>query len=155
MTAQHRNPAFPGPDGRAVVVDLTPFQMPGRTEELWCHEVEPGQLVVSCLPFFTRGIAFGDLVSAEAPDYVFKAVIRRSGLRSLRACFPDRAVAQAHHDTVHAALSRLPHPHEWHGAGYFAVLMPTPEAEAEIRQALAPFLEDGRLVWEIDPEPAA
>lgn len=134
------------------MVDLAPFGIADRFEELWCHEAAPGEFVVSCLPFFTYGIAFGDVIAAEPPGFAFKSVLHRSCLLTFRGCFSDPDSAAKRHEEVHAALSRLRHPHEWHGRGYVAALLPNPEAVHEILHALASFVEDGSLIWEIDPK---
>jgi hypothetical protein len=136
-----------------VFIDLTPFGMAGMLEELCCDEMVPGEFVVCCLPFFARGIAFGDLVSAAAGDSSFKSVLRRSGLRTLRCCFADTELVTKYHERVHGILSRLRHPHEWHGCGQFAVLLKELQAEAETLQLLAPFIEDNILAYEVEPEP--
>jgi hypothetical protein len=135
-----------------VRVDLTPFGMPGKTEELCCEEVAPGEFIVSCLPFFARGIAFGDLISAATEDSSFTSVLRHTGFRMLRACFAEPSLAATHHDRVHAILASVRHPHEWHGSGYFAVLLPDCQAEVEVLQSLAEFFEKGILTYEVEPE---
>jgi hypothetical protein len=151
-TARHLHPPYEPPSRKIVFVDLTPIGMPGQTEELCCEEVAPGQFIVSCLPFFARGIAFGDLISAAPENSLFTSVLRRSGLRTLRACFVEPNLAAAYHEPVHAILASLRHPHEWHGSGYFAVLLPDRQAEAEVLQSLAEFIEKGILAYEVEPD---
>ncbi|MBS0260861.1 MAG: DUF4265 domain-containing protein [Planctomycetes bacterium] len=155
ITVRHLHPACEPKIRRIVRVDLTPNGMPGKTEELCCDEVAPGKYVVCCLPFFAYGIAFGDLISAPAENLQFASVLRHSGLRTLRACFVEHSLAATLHEPVHAILSSLRHPHEWHGNGYFAVLLPDQQAEEETLKALAEFVENGILTHEVEPDSTA
>jgi hypothetical protein len=74
--------------------------MPGRFEELWAHESPGSGSEVSCVRFFARGIAFGDLIAASPPDFVVSAVIKHSGLLTLRACFSGPSIASSSHEAV-------------------------------------------------------
>ena len=76
-----------------VTVDLTPFQMPGRVERLVAAQSADGNYVITCLPFFTYGIQFGDLVQVVEPERAFERVLARSGLRVLRVAFTEKEEA--------------------------------------------------------------
>ena len=125
--------------------------MPGRFEELWGLESAEGGFVVSSLPFFARGLAFGDLVLASPPEFNITSIVKRSHLFTLRACFTSKAHAASSHEAVHEALIRLGLPFEWRGSGYFAVLLRA-AAEAEVvLAALASVVPAGGLSSEVEP----
>ena len=53
---------------------------PDDWESLWASEVEPGLFSIDNIPFFVRGVSWGDVVSAESKqdEWHFKQVVRPS-----------------------------------------------------------------------------
>jgi hypothetical protein len=136
-----------------MVVDLSRFGMQGRFEHLTILSSPAGGYVVACLPFFTRGIAFGDLVAVEGPENRFCHVVERSGLRTLRAAFTDQSLAEKDHPELHQVIYEMGHPHEWHGSGYLAVLIRSLADQQQVADGLNKWIADGTLLCEVDPEP--
>jgi hypothetical protein len=154
--ADHPRPCMPPPpDAVAVTVDLAAFGMPGRSERLVAVPAVDGHYVVACLPFFTYGIQFGDLVQVREPGRAFERVLRPSGLRTFRVAFADRAAAGECHVDLHTRIARAGLPCEWHGAGYAAVLIRDVGDQERALSCIAAAVQDGRVQWEVDPQPFA
>jgi hypothetical protein len=127
--------------------------MPGRYERLIVQPSPDGNYVVACLPFFSYGIQFGDVVELGEPDHEFKRVLKESGLRTLRFAFNDAARAENAHEELHGRLIASGLPHEWHGAGYLAVLLRSAGDQNLALICLGKFVDNGDGVWEVNPEP--
>jgi hypothetical protein len=141
------------PEAVTMTVDLAPFGMPGRYERLIVAPSPEGNYVVACLPFFSYGIQFGDLVELRQPGNAFERVLKCAGLRTFRFAFNEPTRAAEAHAELHGRVldSRLPH--EWHGAGYLAVLLRNLRDQEHAVACLGGFADNGS--WEVDPEPFA
>jgi hypothetical protein len=143
---------MPSPaDAAIMTVNLAPFGMPDHYEQLIVVPSPAGNHVVACLPFFSYGIQFGDLVELREPGSVFERVLRPAGSRTLRFAFNDESCADDAHDELHRKLVATGLPHEWHGSGYLAVLLRNLRDQERALACLANSIEDGS--WEVDPEP--
>lgn len=134
-----------------MTVSLAPFGMPDRYERLVVVPSPEGNHIVACLPFFTYGIQFGDLVRLRRPDNAFERVLKWAGLRTLRFAFNDPARGDEAHAELHGKVIATGLPHEWLGAGYLAILLRNLRDQDRALACLAGFADDGS--WEIDPEP--
>jgi hypothetical protein len=105
-------------DSTVVNVDLTAFGMPGCIERLAVAHSSGCAFVVACLPFFTYGIQFGDLIAVRKPEMVFDRGIKPRRLRALRLAFNDKKLGGQHHEEIHGRLIGRGLSHEWHGSGY-------------------------------------
>ena len=52
-----------------------------------------------------------------------RRVLRHAGSRTLRFAFNDPTRAEEAHQELHGRVIASGLPHEWHGAGYLAVLL--------------------------------
>jgi hypothetical protein len=149
----HPNPCMASsPECTEMVVDLTPFDMPGRFERLVVTPSPSGNHVVVCLPFFTYGINFGDWVEMREPGNEFVRVLEKSGLKTIRVAFHEDSIAETMHEELHGKLNGTSLPHEWHRPTYLAVLI---RDEDDQRLALSIFqsaIEDDLICWELDPD---
>ncbi len=66
---------------------------PDDWETLWAYEVEPGLFSLDNVPFFARGVSWGDVVSAErkGKELHFNEVVRPSQHSVLRVIVYDRS----------------------------------------------------------------
>ena len=150
--ADHPKPCLPlGPGTATMTVNLAPFGMPGRCERLIVAPSPEGDYVVCCLPFFTYGIQYGDLVKVREYDREFECVLKSAGLRTLRFAFKDPGHAEKAHERLHGKLVASGLPHEWHRPGYLAVLIRNLHDQERAFTCLAGLLDAGH--WEVDPEP--
>lgn len=76
---------------------------PDDRETLWAYEVEPGLYSIDNLPFFVRGVSWGDVVSAESVDNElhFKKVVRPSDHSVLRVIVYDSQKVNDMHEALH------------------------------------------------------
>jgi len=70
---------------------------PADSENLWADAAGAGLYRINNIPFFAKGIALGDIVSAEfeAGQLLFKQVIKPSGHSTLRLFIQDKAEVPA------------------------------------------------------------
>jgi uncharacterized protein DUF4265 len=150
----HPRPCLPPPAGASsLTVDLAPFGMPGRYERLVVVPSPEGDCVIACLPFFSYGIQFGDRVEVRDPGPVFVRVAQASGLRTLRIAFHREEQARDRHEWLHGELRKAALPHEWHGAGYLAVLLRGRADQVRALAYVADAVREGAVSWEVDPAP--
>lgn len=79
----HEDPIGRGPTNYIIQADLSNPQDSWR-EQLWTHQLTEDTFEVSCLPFFTYGICYRDVVTIDS-NHLVTAVVRKSGHRTLRA----------------------------------------------------------------------
>lgn len=149
--ARHKEPLNNGASS-TLLVDLAPFGMPGRFEELRAKPHSKGKYSISSIPFYPYGIAKCDIVAAmaHANGLLLNGVLERSGHRTLRVAFTDLADVQSLHDELHRLVEDLAMEYEWHAAGYLAVDLPKVGSELELLAKAADFVEKGLVELEID-----
>jgi hypothetical protein len=152
--ADHPCPCMPTPVGATkMIVDVGPFGMPGCVERLVVEPSPAGGFVVACLPFFSYGIQFGDLVEVQERGQVFERVVKSSGLRTLRIAFRKKDTARHRHERIHGELVKSGLPHEWRGFGYVSVLVRDLSDQERALSCVADDVRDGTVSWEVDPAP--
>lgn len=152
----HPQPCLPSSvDATTMTVSLAPFGMPNRYERLIVEPASDGQFVVACLPYFTYGIQFGDLVEMHQPSHEFERVLKHAGLRTLRFAFNEPELANQVHEQLHGNIVASGLPHEWRGSGYLAVLLRHREDQERALSCLGDFATAEYGSWEVDPEPFA
>lgn len=153
VIVEHPRPCMPGPDSTAITVDLSDFGKPGYVERLLVHPSPEGGFVIGCLPFFTYGIQFGDLVAVRKRDMTFKHVVNQCGLRAFRMAFRDKAVGNQRHEEIHGRVIKTGFLHEWLAPGYCSILVRNAGDQAAILATLDDIIRDDTVCWEVDPEP--
>jgi Domain of unknown function (DUF4265) len=151
--ATHATPARLDPDAVLVEVDLEAFGMPGRREQLSTSPIAPDRFEVGCIPFFTYGIALGDVVSARKGDdaaWVMEGVVTRSGHRTVRLAIESAARAQELHEHLHTLVAETGLAHEWHGSGYVAIDIPPDKPPEEVLRLFAEHVKAEAIVAEVD-----
>jgi Domain of unknown function (DUF4265) len=151
--ATHAIPARLDPDAVLVDVDLEAFGMPGRREQLSTSQVSPDRFEVCCIPFFTYGIALGDVVSArkgQETSWLMESVVSRSGHRTVRLAIESAARAQELHEQLHTLVAETGLAHEWHGSGYVAIDIPPDKRPEEVLRLFAEHVKAGAVVPEVD-----
>lgn len=75
---------------------------PDDWETLWAYEIEPGLYSIDNVPFFARGVSWGDVVSAEREgnELHFKEVVRPSDHSVLRVIVHDPSKVGEMHDKL-------------------------------------------------------
>ncbi|MFE7511440.1 DUF4265 domain-containing protein [Streptomyces sp. NPDC057540] len=124
----------------------------GWREQLWTRQLTEETFEVACLPFFTYGICYRDVVTVDS-NHLVTRVVRKSGHRTLRVALAvehaDRDQDQVH-ELLHSKAADAGLPHEWLQGTYLAVDLPPGSDEALLVEALEPLAQAGALHWEID-----
>ena len=142
----HQDPVWRDRSNWIIQVDLTPYGFDAETyEQLWVRTDDESSFEVCCVPFFTYGIALGDVIHLE--DGV-PSVVRRSGRRVIRVAFNDRAGANKGHERLHGSLVATGALHEFSGSGYAAVDLEDERQTDAVVAALGPLVESGMIIWE-------
>lgn len=129
-------------------VDLTPYGFDAGTyEQLWVRTDDESSFEVCCIPFFTYGIALGDVIHLEGGVGV-PSVVRRSGRRVIRVAFNDRAEAEAGHEQLHGSLVATGALHEFSSSGYAAVDLKDERQADAVIPVLEALVETGVIIWE-------
>ncbi|MGV9316457.1 DUF4265 domain-containing protein [Streptomyces sp. NPDC003691] len=145
----HEDPIGRGPANYIVHADLSDRQ-DGWREQLWTRRLTEDTFEVACLPFFTYGICYRDVVTLDS-DHLVAGIVRKSGHQTLRvALTADHIDRDRVHELLHgtAAATRLPH--EWLQHTYLAVDLPPGTDTTPFADVLEPLAEAGTLHWEID-----
>lgn len=119
-------------------------------EQLWTRRLTEDTFEVACLPFFTYGICYRDVVTIDS-NHVVNKVLRKSGHRTLRvALVTDHVDRDQVHELLHGKAVDAGLPCEWLQGTYLAVDLPPGADEAPFVEALEPLAHAGALHWEID-----
>ncbi|MGW1759317.1 DUF4265 domain-containing protein [Streptomyces mirabilis] len=145
----HEDPIGRGPTNYIIQADLSNPQ-DGWREQLWTHQLTEDTFEVACLPFFTYGICYRDVVTIDSNHLVI-AVVRKSGHRTLRAALVrEHANRDQVHELLHGKTVDMGLPHEWLQGTYLAVDLPPGTDPAPLIETLKPLAQADALYWEID-----
>jgi hypothetical protein len=146
--ANHDEPVWRARANFLLQVDLSQHGMAsGSYEQLWARTDDRATFEVCCLPFFTYGIALGDMIAWDNSDRRV-VVVRRSGRRLLRCAFADLDDAFAYHETFHASIAATGALVEFRGGGLVAVDIDSDERLNAVLEVVRPLHESGRVMWE-------
>lgn len=121
---------------------------PDDWETVWAYEVEDGLYSLDNVPFFARGVSWGDVVSVEreGDELHFKEVVRPSAHSVLRVIVFD----QSEVDGLHEELKRMSCDTEQsHLPSLLSVDVPPTADLKEVRAFLDKGEADGRWEYEI------
>lgn len=145
----HEDPIGRGPTNYMIHADLSDRQ-DGWREQLWTRQLADDRFEVACLPFFSYGICYRDVVTIDS-NHLVASVVQKSGHRTLRV-----ALVTGHHDRnqlhehLHGKVVEAALPHEWLQGTYLSVDLPPGTDPAALVEALEPSARAGALHWEID-----
>lgn len=120
---------------------------PDDWESLWAYEVEPGLYSIDNVPFFARGVSWGDVVSVErvADELHFKEVVRPSRHSVIRVIVYDSSKAAEMHDKLKAMKCET---EQSHLPSLLTVDCPPTADLGKIRAFLEEGEADGRWTYE-------
>ncbi|MFD4232162.1 DUF4265 domain-containing protein [Streptomyces sp. NPDC058545] len=100
----------------------------GWREQLWTGQITADRFEVTCLPFFTYGICYLDVVTIDS-DHQVASVVQKSGHRTLRvALVAQHQDRDQLHELLHGKVVEAALPHEWLQGTYLSVDLP-PDAD--------------------------
>ncbi|MEV6332932.1 DUF4265 domain-containing protein [Streptomyces sp. NPDC051909] len=119
-------------------------------EQLWTRQLTEDTFEVACLPFFTYGICYRDVVTIDS-NHLVKRAVRKYGHRTLRvAPVVEHADRDQAHELLYGKAVDTGLPHEWLQGTYLAVDLPPGSDVAPFVEVLEPLAQAGALHWEID-----
>jgi hypothetical protein len=148
-TATHSIPAWRSRANFLIRADLADHGLAGRMEQLWARKIDNNTFEICCIPFFTYGIALGDMVETDS-GYFIRRVTEKGGHRTLRGAVANKGKVDDLHESIHRYLDRIGLMYEWYAPGYFAVDLPSPLRDDEIVPFLQGLATTGDLSYEID-----
>jgi hypothetical protein len=118
--AQHADPVWRDRANFIIATAIEPFGPGIESEQLWSRRVEDRVFELCCIPFFTYGLALGDLVvTAAGEGYMVQDRVEQSGRSVFRAIFSRQGHGTA--ENVNVELLRKGALVEWYSATYLAV----------------------------------
>ncbi|WP_052489108.1 DUF4265 domain-containing protein [Streptomyces sp. 150FB] len=145
----HEDPIGRGPTNFMIHADLSDRQ-DGWREQLWTRQLTEDRFEVACLPFFTYGICYHDVVTIDS-NHLVAAVVQKSGHRTLRvALVAEHQDRDQLHELLHDKVVEAALPHEWLQGTYLSVDLPPSTDPAALVEALETPARAGALHWEID-----
>ena len=145
----HDNPIGIGSANYLIHADLSARRQ-GWQEQLWTQRAAPGMYEVACLPFFTRGICYRDVIAIDDRNMV-TGVMEKSGHRTLRiALVRQHEQLDELHELLHGKVVEFGHDHEWLQGTYLAIDLPPGTEPTPIVELLEGPAGVGALQWEID-----
>ncbi|NGN70192.1 DUF4265 domain-containing protein [Streptomyces sp. A7024] len=145
----HENPIGRGPSNYMIHADLSEREA-GWREQLWTRQIAEDRFEIACLPFFTHGISYRDVVTIDS-NHLVSAVVQKSGHRILRvALVAGYRNRDQLHALLHSKVAEADLPHEWLQGTYLAVDLAPGTDPAPLIAALESPAQEGALHWEID-----
>ncbi|MFE4687225.1 DUF4265 domain-containing protein [Streptomyces sp. NPDC056721] len=96
----------------ALIANLSDRQ-DGWREQLWTRQITDDRFEVACLPFFTYGICYRDVVITDS-NHLVASVVQKSGHRILRVAFvAEHQGRDQLHELLHSKVLETALPHEW------------------------------------------
>jgi hypothetical protein len=114
------------------------------SEQLWARQLGDQTFEICCIPFFTYGLALGDVVETGA-DYTVKRVLKASGHHTYRVWFGE---SRRDRESVAEDLAALGALLEWSSAHLLAVDAANTEVAERIIAYLGEAAKHRRLEFE-------
>ena len=145
----HENPIGRAAQNYMIHADVDGFGVPVR-EQLWTVQLTEETFEVACLPFFSYGVCFRDVVSLHVGG-LLAGVVNKSGHRTLRVSI-DRGQTRVDelHELLHGQVVRLGLAHEWFQGTLLAVDLAPGFDPSPLYGALDAFVSSRALYWELD-----
>ncbi|MEE1797699.1 MULTISPECIES: DUF4265 domain-containing protein [unclassified Streptomyces] len=84
----------------------------GWREQLWTHQLTEDRFELACLPFFTYGICYRDVMTIDGNNLV-ASIVQKSGHRTLRvALVAEHQGRDQPHKFLHSKVSEAALVHE-------------------------------------------
>jgi hypothetical protein len=146
----HSDPVWRERADFVIRCSLGDYGHEGRAEQLWAAQRGPYVFELCCLPFFTYGIALGDVVTTD-PAYTLRQVDLPSGHRVIRVAFTQGQAGTSARNIIRAALTSSGCC-EWYSADYVAIDVPSLSEAARWQELLEPLEAGGGVTWEFGSE---
>ncbi|MFF2821397.1 DUF4265 domain-containing protein [Kitasatospora cineracea] len=144
----HEDPAWRGEKNYMAMVDLAPFDLGGMLEQLWLRELEEGiGYEVCCIPFYTYGLALGDVVAKSESDTVDR-LISKSRRRALRVFFAEPRPSADSRSALRSAVESAALLSEWNGDRHVAIDVPDISAMQSVFDSVQGEIRNGTAFWE-------
>ncbi|MEV4562080.1 DUF4265 domain-containing protein [Kitasatospora sp. NPDC049285] len=130
-----------------AMVDLAPFDLSGMLEQLWLRELEEGEFEVCCIPFYTYGIALGDVVRKGRADLI-ESLISKSGRRVLRVFFAEPRPSTDSRSALRNAVDSAGLLSEWNGDRQVAIDVPDISTMQPVFDSVQGEIRNGTAFWE-------
>jgi hypothetical protein len=145
--ATHSKPAWGSQANWMLHADLGKDGMSTRGEQLWAKQTGTGVFKICCIPFFTYGIALGDVVEADAKNIIVK-VTEKSGHNNLRVAITGEA--SEIHGELHDWAEKSGLLYEWFEEKYLAVDLPPEKMDSADITRLKYWAGENKIAFEME-----
>jgi hypothetical protein len=143
----HWQPSSDQAADAVIYADLSPWKMPGAVEKLWARKISARDFEICSIPFFTYGIALGDVVRVGKNFFITKT-IKKSGLHNLRLAATELKYSKQVAELAGQLARKNSWPLECLKSGYHALSIPQGIKPETL--PLAKMTTAGKLSFEID-----
>ena len=146
--AVHTEPLWRAQANFLIRAALRREDAPHRFEQLWARRMDEAEFELCCVPFFTYGMALGDIVRTKAEGgstHLVEKVMSHSGHSTYRVWFGQKPIDQ---EEVIAELDRIGGAHERSSRNLIAVDAPDGNVARKVVDYLSERQERGDLLFE-------
>ncbi|MFF7679029.1 DUF4265 domain-containing protein [Actinacidiphila glaucinigra] len=144
----HDDPAWRGGQHRLAMVNLARFDLEGMLEQLWLREVGGGEgYEICCIPFYTYGLALGDVVSVDETGNI-SHLVRKTGRLALRVLFDALRSSLDGRDSLRGAVASAGLLSEWNGDHHVAIDMPNASVAQSLLDSIHEEIRLETAFWE-------
>jgi hypothetical protein len=148
--AVHRLPAWQDKANFLIHADLANFGLAERKEQLWARQLALTRFEICCIPFFTYGIALGDVVETNVDSNEFATVNEKRGHKTFRIAIKKRQDSGECHVIVHDMLMKLEALYEWYDSHYVAVDVESAARQEQLVVETHSLQMEGQIFYELD-----
>lgn len=149
--AVHEAPAWGAKADFLFLVDLAPWGLNGRLEQLWGRRIDDRLVELCCIPFFPYGIKLGDTVELQVlgdGGHYYDKVVTSSNRLNVRLVVEDLEKADRLTGILMAILEDARCHFEVFKPGYLAADVPSEASERFLLRELDPILTSGEVTIE-------
>ncbi|HZM28688.1 MAG TPA: DUF4265 domain-containing protein [Gemmatimonadales bacterium] len=151
LIAVHERPVWKERANFLVHIDLHPWGLPGRLEQLWVRREGERLFELCCIPFFSYGFHLGDVVETTPQndlEFVVNRVVSPSGRRNIRIAVINPDDAELITKRLEVECENLCCPYEVCRPGYMAIDLPSPNHERVLLTAINDLLQSRAIMME-------
>jgi Domain of unknown function (DUF4265) len=145
--ACHAAPAWRDRADFIIAADISEDSRHREWEQIWAKKLGEHTFELCCVPFFTYGMALGDVVETNGA-YVIQRIIKQSGQRTVRIWFGSSPSATPR-EGLQQALSGPGMNVEWHSDNLLALSISREEDYQAVIRLLEQYEHLGHLTFEL------
>jgi hypothetical protein len=120
QVVMHYDPVWKDRVDTLVTVYLGCYNLPDSLELMWCIKRNDNEYQIGCIPFFSRGLALGDVIQTTK-NGEFAFVLSKSTHQIFRVAILDQHIGSTIRTDISEHVASLGLSMEWHNNAYCAI----------------------------------